>query len=298
MNPALPDRAADRTAGRNTDRNTGCTPGCTPGGTPGGTTGCADIGLPDRLADRPAAHGRRPAARAPGVVPAAPMAGPRATLPATLGATARRCLVAAWCLACTTALAAAGAGSAAGPGAPPQPAATAGPAAAEPLAPVARLDVPAYMGTWYQVAYYPNRFQRRCVSDTRATYRQREDGRIEVANRCREADGRTSEATGLARPAGSTLQGPVLSPAALEVSFLPRWLHWVPAWGSYWVIDLAPDGRYAVVSEPQRRYLWVLARAPRLQPDDEAAIRSLLVRRGFDLARLQAHPHTETPPAP
>jgi apolipoprotein D and lipocalin family protein len=165
-----------------------------------------------------------------------------------------------------------------------------------PLQPLPQLDVPSYMGTWYQVAYYPNRFQRRCVSDTRATYRQRDDGRIEVANRCREADGRINAATGLARPAGSTLDGPTLTPAALEVSFLPRWLHWVPAWGTYWVIDLAPDGRWAVVSEPQRRYLWVLSRAPQLRLDDEAAIRSTLSERGFDLARLQPHAHTE--PAP
>jgi apolipoprotein D and lipocalin family protein len=57
-------------------------------------------------------------------------------------------------------------------------------------------------------------------------------------------------------------------------------------------VALAEDGRYAVVSEPQRQYLWVLARAPRLAPEDEATIRSLLTRQGFELSRWQAHPHT------
>ncbi len=169
---------------------------------------------------------------------------------------------------------------------------TAEPPAAPPLTALPSLDVPAYMGTWYQVAWFPNRFQKQCVSDTSARYRQRHDGRIEVINRCRLADGRFDEADGIARPAGSTLKDQRLSPATLEVSFLPALLRWIPAWGSYWVIALADDGRYAVVSEPQRQYLWVLARAPRLSADDEATIRSLLTRQGFDLARWQAHPHS------
>ena len=170
--------------------------------------------------------------------------------------------------------------------------ATDAPGAAPPLQPLPSLDVPAYMGTWYQVAWFPNRFQKQCVSDTQAIYRQRGDGRIEVLNRCRLADGRFDDADGIARPASSTLRDNRLSPATLEVSFLPALLRWIPAWGSYWVVALADDGRYAVVSEPQRQYLWVLARAPRLSAEDEATIRSLLTRQGFELSRWQAHPHT------
>jgi hypothetical protein len=36
------------------------------------------------------------------------------------------------------------------------------------LTPLPSLNVPAYMGTWYQVAWFPNRFQKQCVSDTTA----------------------------------------------------------------------------------------------------------------------------------
>lgn len=170
--------------------------------------------------------------------------------------------------------------------APPDPA---------PLTALPSLDVPAYMGTWYQVAWFPNRFQRQCVSDTAATYRQLPDGRIEVTNRCRRADGQIDDVVGVARPAGATLQAGRLQPAQLEVSFLPAALRWLPIWGRYWVLALADDGRYAVVSEPQREYLWVLARAPRLAAEDELAIRSLLAQRGFDLSRWQGHPHTAQP---
>ena len=173
-------------------------------------------------------------------------------------------------------------------------------AALVPLAPLAALpslDVPAYMGTWYQVAWFPNRFQSQCASDTAATYRQLEGGQVEVINRCRLADGRLDDVTGVARPAGSTLAGNQLQPAQLEVSFLPRALRWLPIWGSYWVIQLADDGRYAVVSEAQRKYLWVLSRTPQLLPADQTEIRSRLVQQGFDLSRWQAHPHTAAPSA-
>jgi apolipoprotein D and lipocalin family protein len=165
------------------------------------------------------------------------------------------------------------------------------------LAALPSLNVPAYMGTWYQVAWFPNRFQKQCVSDTSANYRQRPDGHVDVLNRCKLADGRFDEAQGLARPAGSKLEGEQLRPAQLEVSFVPRWLRWLPAWGSYWVLELADDGRYAVVGEPTREYLWVLARQPQLSAADEAGIRTRLAAQGYDLSRWQAHAHGAPAPA-
>ena len=175
------------------------------------------------------------------------------------------------------------------------PAPTAGAAVLEPLESLPALEVPPYMGTWYQVALFPNVFQRQCVSDTTATYRQLPNGTVEVKNRCRTADGRMDEALGQARPTG-TLTGTTLAPARLEVSFLPAWLRWLPVgWGRYWVIQLAEDGRYAVISEPKREYLWILSRQPRLSPADEAAIRSRLAQQGFgDLSKLEMHRHGST----
>jgi apolipoprotein D and lipocalin family protein len=166
-----------------------------------------------------------------------------------------------------------------------------------PLQALPSLHVPSYMGTWYQVALYPNRFQKQCVGDTTATYRRVEAG-IEVVNRCRKADGTFDAAKGFARPAGSNLVGDTLTPARLEVSFLPRMLRWLPIWGAYWLVMQADDGRFAVVSEPRREYLWVLSRAAALTPADELAIRSRLGELGFDLARWQAHPHSAAPPVP
>jgi apolipoprotein D and lipocalin family protein len=165
---------------------------------------------------------------------------------------------------------------------------------APPLQALPAIDVAAYMGTWYQVAWIPNRFQKQCVSDTVATYRDLGDGRVEVLNRCMQADGSTDSVLGIARPPAGVarIEGGQLLPARLEVSFLPAWLRWTGiGWGAYWVVDLAPDGRYAIVSEASREYLWVLARRPALTSADDAAVTAKLRALGFDLARVQAHPH-------
>ena len=167
------------------------------------------------------------------------------------------------------------------------------------LQPLPSLNVPGYMGTWYQVAWFPNRFQKQCVSDTQAQYRQVPGG-VEVLNRCRLASGEWDGASGLARPnrgVAAQLNGDLLQPAALEVSFLPAALRWLPIWGDYWLLRRPDDGRYAVVSEASRQYLWVLSRTPLLLPADETEIRSFLLQQGFDLSRWTAHPHTNPPPA-
>lgn len=163
-------------------------------------------------------------------------------------------------------------------------------AAADPPTPLPRLDVERYMGTWYQVAWYPNWFQRKCASDTQARYRLLPEGRVEVLNRCRTAEGATDGVLGVARPVGE-LAGGQLAPAQLEVTFLPTWLRWLPiGWGSYWVVHLADDGRYAIVSEASREYLWVLARSPLWSAEDQAEVREVMQKLGFDLGKLQAHP--------
>jgi apolipoprotein D and lipocalin family protein len=164
-----------------------------------------------------------------------------------------------------------------------------------PLQPLPSLDVASYMGNWYQVLWFPNRFQKQCVADTSALYRDLGTGAVEVTNRCRLSDGTTDSVVGVARPpAGvSSVVAGKLQPARLEVSFLPAWLRWTGiGWGAYWVIDLADDGRYAVVSEVSRQYLWVLSRKPALTSADDLAIRSKLQALGFDLTQLQVHPHT------
>jgi apolipoprotein D and lipocalin family protein len=163
--------------------------------------------------------------------------------------------------------------------------------AARAAEPIATLDVERYMGTWHQLAHYPNRFQQQCARDTRATYRLIGPEAIEVTNRCTTADGNDNSVVGVARPRGAAIQAGRLAPAALEVSFLPAWLRWLPVgWGSYDVISLSVDGRVAIVSEPSRQYLWVLARDKALSEDRWQAVLTFLGQAGFDLERLRRDP--------
>lgn len=153
---------------------------------------------------------------------------------------------------------------------------------APPLDTIPSLDVPRYMGTWYEIARYPNWFQKKCAGDSRADYSLQSDGTVQVINRCRLASGEMDSATGTARQ-----PGPASSPK-LEVRFAPAWLSFIPAvWGDYWVIDLDEKYQLVAVSEPTREYLWVLSRTPKVDPQAYQALLGRLAGKGFNLQKLQ-----------
>ncbi len=155
-------------------------------------------------------------------------------------------------------------------------------AARPPLQVVSDVNLPRYMGTWYEIARLPFRFEAQCVSDVTATYTLLEDGSVAVVNRCRTKEGGISEAKGLARRASQG--GPA---AKLKVRFAPAWLSFLPfVWGDYWIVDLAPDYTYAAIGEPGRKYLWILARTPSIDETTLKDIRARLEQNGYDLATL------------
>ena len=154
-------------------------------------------------------------------------------------------------------------------------------AADQPVRSVPSVDLQRYVGRWYEIARYPNRFQRSCAGEVTATYERRDDGRIRVVNRCLRSDGSVNEAEGVARVVEGT------GSARLKVRFAPGWLSALPfVWGDYWVIGLADDYRWAVVGTPDRKYLWILSRDPQMPEADRAAAEATIKDNGFDLTRL------------
>ena len=151
---------------------------------------------------------------------------------------------------------------------------------AVPMGVVVNLDLDRYTGRWFEIARFPNRFERDCVAVT-ADYARLPDGTISVVNTCRKFtfDGEVQVAEGSARVEG---------PGRLSVNFVP----WLPfARGDYWVLDITPDYSVAVVGEPSGSTGWILARSPRISPAALERAQAALRRNGYDTDQLYMVPH-------
>jgi apolipoprotein D and lipocalin family protein len=150
--------------------------------------------------------------------------------------------------------------------------------AGPPLRTVERVDLQRYMGRWYEIATIPMSFQKGCVGVT-ANYSLRPDGDVDVVNTCRKEtlDGPERQATAKAWSVDP-------SNAKLVVRFF-----W-PFTGDYWIIDLDPEYRWAVVGHPSRKYLWILSRTPRMDDATYEGILSRLREQAYDLSLLVKTP--------
>ncbi|MEO8069609.1 MAG: lipocalin family protein [Flavobacteriales bacterium] len=147
---------------------------------------------------------------------------------------------------------------------------------AQPLRTVPLVHLDRYAGKWYEIASYPQRFQKGCHCTT-ATYTRSDKGYLVVENQCNRdtAGGKLSSVKGKA----FAVEGS--GNAKLKVQFF-----W-PFAGKYWIIDLAQDYSYAVVGHPNRKYLWILSRDPLLPSDVYTGILTRLVANGYDTGKLQ-----------
>lgn len=147
---------------------------------------------------------------------------------------------------------------------------------------VPSVDLARYAGLWHEIARLPNRFQARCTGEVTAHYTLRKDGKIDVLNRCRVADGTFIEAKGLARRASDQ------TPSKLKVRFAPAILSFIPqVWGDYQILALSPDYTFAVVGAPSREYLWILARSPQMDSETYRSLVDQSRAQGFDVDLLQ-----------
>ncbi|WP_018654706.1 lipocalin family protein [Actinomadura flavalba] len=158
----------------------------------------------------------------------------------------------------------------------------AGAASAEaPVPPVASVDVPRYLGTWYQVAAVPQWFEIQCVKNVTARYGLAANGSVAVENRCAAWFGATSAVQGEAKPLDATN-------ARLNVSFV-RWdgayVHQKTA--NYIVVGLDRDYGWATVTDAGRGSGFVLSRRPALSAEQTAAAQASLRGAGVDPCRLK-----------
>ena len=144
---------------------------------------------------------------------------------------------------------------------------------------VPNVELEKYLGKWYEIAHLPARFQKGCT-DTTATYTLSEDGNISVLNECIK-NGKVKQAKGKAKVVDKN------SGAKLKVTFF-----W-PFYGDYWIIDLGKDYDYAVVGTPNRKYLWILNRTPKMDNKLFSQLLESVKSKGFDVNNLIITSHKE-----
>jgi apolipoprotein D and lipocalin family protein len=147
---------------------------------------------------------------------------------------------------------------------------------AQTLQTVSKVDLKKYAGKWYEIASYPQYFQKNCHCTT-AEYTLSDKGYVIVENRCNKdsVNGKQSYIKGKAFVEEGSEN------AKLKVQFF-----W-PFKAKYWIIDLANDYSYAVVSHPNRKYLWILSRTSKMDDKVYQQIIARLQSTGFDLSKLQ-----------
>jgi len=146
----------------------------------------------------------------------------------------------------------------------------------KPLEAVSFVDIDRYLGLWYEIARFPNDFEdrseeERCEAPT-AEYSLLEEGKLEVVNTCflGSPQGRELSFQGKARVADTETN------AKLKIRFFSA----APE-ADYWVIILSPSYRYAVIGEPEGRYLWILSRTPTLPQRTLSSLISQLKAMGY-----------------
>ena len=140
---------------------------------------------------------------------------------------------------------------------------------------VGDFELDRYLGTWYEIARLPHRFERN-LDNVRAEYSLDSDGTVRVVNRGTR-DGGERTVTGRAK-----LKGPAAErKGELRVSFFR------PFYGDYRIIELGPEYDCAVVTGSTRDYLWILSRSPTLPPARLKEIVGRLAKLGFEVDKLE-----------
>lgn len=145
----------------------------------------------------------------------------------------------------------------------------------ENVKPVDNFNAERYLGKWYEIARLDHSFERGLTSVS-AEYAPRPDGGIRVVNRgYSKKENKWKEAEGKAYFVDRKDIG------FLKVSFFG------PFYGSYVVIDLDRENySYALVCGPDKSYLWLLARTPRISDDLKKRLVDKAASLGFATDRL------------
>jgi apolipoprotein D and lipocalin family protein len=131
------------------------------------------------------------------------------------------------------------------------------------------IDVPSYMGTWYEMVSKNGAFEQDCKC-AKAVYGFDTEGKfVTVDNTCIAKTGGTIEAKGKAYPKND-------ANSKLEVYFNPA------AGGAYWVLAIDENYQHVLVGEPCRRMMWILSRTKTLDQNIIDGYLKIAREQGYD----------------
>lgn len=142
------------------------------------------------------------------------------------------------------------------------------------------LDLKRYMGLWYEIARFENRFEKDLVAVT-ARYSFMPDGKIEVIN-----SGRLKTLNGVLKSSkGKAKQPDPKRPGELKVSFF-LWFY-----ADYDILLLDQKNySYALIGSNSDKYLWILSRTPRIDDGTLNFILNYARKLGYDTSKLYYTP--------
>mgnify|MGYP005608367443 CR=1 FL=1 len=122
---------------------------------------------------------------------------------------------------------------------------------------VKELDIPRFMGKWYEIARYEHFY-----------------GKIRVENKGIK-NGEPKTITGKAKQ-----PNPKKFPGRLKVSFF-LWFY-----SDYYVLDVDKNYQYTLIGSSTEDYLWILSRTPELEKVTLEKCLTNLKNRGYDTSKL------------
>lgn len=145
---------------------------------------------------------------------------------------------------------------------------------------IKNLDLPRYMGRWYEIARITHNFERGLVGCT-ADYALNDNGTVKVVN-----SGYKNSITGRLHTAvGKAKQPDPAYPGCLKVSFF-LWFY-----SDYLIFELEEKNySYALIGSSSPDYLWILSRTPELPDSDMKFLLKRLEERGYNTDKLYFTP--------
>jgi apolipoprotein D and lipocalin family protein len=139
---------------------------------------------------------------------------------------------------------------------------------------VPNLELSRYVGTWHEIARFPNKVERKCVGSpvVLLALGEKPDS-FQIVISCLTSRG---------NPDAKNANGKIDKSAAGKLKVTYIW----PFAKKYWVLAVGDAYDWALVGDPNHKSLWILSRTSTVTPELLDKIEKKAVAEGFDMAKL------------